>query len=189
MKWKTNGTHLTPPKYLTKYMTPPPGHFIFNPPITWPKKIPTPRPPEYNRPPQLVINDSSLTPLIVHPTLSVHVNNTATLIVHFTKLTLNVDHVDRNTVSTDNVKFLISITRLRFDQNLTCYGQKWSITHSRSWIRALTGTRTFMYLNLCSDTDPDTIKSRHHDSAIWTPISLVIRHKLYCSDMMRLLIN
>ena len=66
-----------------------------------------------------------------------------------------------------------------------CYGQKWPITHSRGWIRALIGTRTFKYLNLGlrSYTDPDTIKSRHHGSAIWPPISLIIRHTLSCSDM------
>ena len=61
-QWNTSD----PPQYLTKYMTPPLpiGHFIFNSPSTSPKKFPTP--PEYNRPPQLVINDSSLIFTLFH---------------------------------------------------------------------------------------------------------------------------
>ena len=96
-------------------------------------------------------------------------------VVHFRQLTVGVDHVDRNTVSIANVKILVRITMDTFDQNLTCYGQKWPITHSRSWIRALIGTRTFKYLNLglLSDTDPDTIKSRHHGSGI-DPLSRLL---------------
>ena len=61
MKAKTNGTHLTPPPNSWWNIWPPlpQGIFIFNPPSTSPKKIPTH--PEYNRPPpNLVINDSSL---------------------------------------------------------------------------------------------------------------------------------
>ena len=54
---------------------------------------------------------SIVTPLIVQ---NQHCNATAMLIVHFAKLTLSVDHVDRNTVSTANVKVLESITMVTF---------------------------------------------------------------------------
>ena len=51
MKWKTNGTHLTPPNTWRNTWPPLPlGHFIFNPPPVHHQKKFRP-PPEYNRPP------------------------------------------------------------------------------------------------------------------------------------------
>ena len=109
------------------------------------------------------------------------------LIVHFAKLTLSVDHVDRNTVSTGNVKFLESITMVHFDQNLT-----WTKVTYNAFPELDSGSHR--------DLDIYVFKSgpvfRHGPRRDKIPSSqfsdfdplfpLIICHKLSCSDMMRL---